>query len=188
MSGLKYNQDKPRMELLSPIAIEKLAGVLTYGDKKYTVTNADGTVARGAHNWRKGLSWSEVAAAAIRHILAFLRNEDLDIDTPVGKGSGLAHVDHAMCELMFLSEFFHTKTGLDDRYKPPTVAPVTKEEFKSGCGGPGVFAEGGRLNDDTVLIRGGPLDGLTLGEIRELKNRRRTFEEVFTAHDDKDAF
>ena len=101
LKGTKHDQDKPRMELLSTIALQGTAQVLTFGAKKYA-----------AHNWRGGIEYSRLIGAALRHILAFNDGEDIDPE------SGLPHVDHAQCCLMFLSEQFHKGTGLDDRYKP----------------------------------------------------------------------
>ncbi|MBS4019586.1 MAG: hypothetical protein KGZ68_15285 [Dechloromonas sp.] len=98
MSGVKFDQDKPRMDLLDAHAIEQLALVLSFGAQKYA-----------AHNWRKGLSKSRLIAAALRHIFAYLRGENTDPE------SGLSHVAHAMCCCMFLLGLEH-RLDLDDRY------------------------------------------------------------------------
>jgi hypothetical protein len=98
--GLKYDDDKPRMELLDPYAIEELAKVLTFGANKYA-----------AHNWRKGLAKSRLIAAALRHLFAYLAGQDKDPET------GLSHVAHAMCCCMFLLGLEH-RPDLDDRWKP----------------------------------------------------------------------
>lgn len=102
--GLRYNEDKPRHSLISAWAMRGLAAVLTFGAKRYA-----------EHNWRKGLSWAETIDSLERHLEAFKRCEDLD-DGP--KGSGLPHIDHVLCNAMFLSEFFHLKRGTDDRWRP----------------------------------------------------------------------
>jgi hypothetical protein len=99
-SGIKYDADKPRMDLLDSYAIEQLATVLGFGAKKYA-----------AHNWRGGLSKSRLIAAALRHLFAYLRGEDVDPET------GLSHVAHAMCCCMFLLGLEH-RPELDDRWKP----------------------------------------------------------------------
>lgn len=100
--GSKYDDEKPDMALLSSIALEEVAKVMTFGKKKYA-----------AHNWRKGIVYSRLLAAALRHVFAFLRGEDKDPE------SGLSHLAHAMCCLMFCLEFTITKPSLDDRYKEP---------------------------------------------------------------------
>ena len=100
ITGVKYDSDKVRMDLLDPLAMEALAGVLTFGANKYA-----------AHNWRGGISYSRLLAAALRHLSAFNRGEDRDQE------SGLSHVDHAACCIMFLSNMSKTRPDLDDRYK-----------------------------------------------------------------------
>jgi hypothetical protein len=97
----KYDDGKPDMSLLSPIAITKIAEVMSFGRKKYA-----------AHNWRAGFNWSRLIAAALRHILSYLGGEDKDPE------SGLSHLAHASCCLMFLLEFEVTHKDKDDRYKP----------------------------------------------------------------------
>lgn len=97
--GLKFDDHKPRMDLLDSRAIEQLAMVLTFGAQKYA-----------NHNWRKGISKGRLIAAALRHLFAYLRSEDRDPE------SGLSHVAHAMCCCMFLLGLEH-KPELDDRYK-----------------------------------------------------------------------
>jgi hypothetical protein len=96
--GLKYDENKPRMDLLDWTALEGLAKVLTFGANKYE-----------AHNWRKGLEYSRVISAMLRHLAAVQRGEDVDPE------SGLPHVDHIGCCWMFLSNFTKTKPELDDR-------------------------------------------------------------------------
>lgn len=97
--GVKFDGDKPRMDLLDPHAIEQLSQVLTFGAQKYA-----------AHNWRQGISKSRLLAAAFRHLFAYLRGEDKDPE------SGLPHVAHAMCCCMFLLGLEH-RADLDDRWK-----------------------------------------------------------------------
>ena len=97
--GVKFDSDKPRMDLLDAYAIEQLAQVLTFGASKYA-----------AQNWRHGISKSRLLAAAFRHLFAYLRGEDKD------RESGLSHVAHAMCCCMFLLGLEH-RADLDDRWK-----------------------------------------------------------------------
>lgn len=100
--GVKFDGDKPRMDLLDPYAIEQLSRVLTFGARKYA-----------AHNWRKGIRKSRLLAAALRHLFAYLRGEDQDPE------SGLSHAAHAMCCCMFLLGLEH-RADLDDRWKEST--------------------------------------------------------------------
>lgn len=101
--GLKFDQAKPRMDLLDFDALEGLAKVLTFGANKYA-----------AHNWRNGISYSRLTAAMLRHLAAIQRGEDIDAE------SGLPHIDHLGCCWMFLSNMTKTRPDLDDRYKGTT--------------------------------------------------------------------
>jgi len=98
--GLKYDQEKPRMDLLDPEFLEGLANVLTFGAQKYA-----------AHNWRSGIALSRCIAAALRHLGAFNRGEDVDPE------SGYSHLYHAACCLMFIAWTVNHKPEFDDRYK-----------------------------------------------------------------------
>lgn len=102
--GLKYDSEKPRMDLLDPSALEGLAEVLTFGAKKYA-----------AHNWRGGIEYSRLIAAIYRHLNAINRGEDSDPE------SGLPHIDHLGCCWMFLSYFMKHRPDLDNRW---TDAPA----------------------------------------------------------------
>lgn len=96
--GQKFDQGKTPLALLDPYAVDQLGKVLAFGANKY-----------GEHNWRGGLGWARLASAALRHIFAFLGGEDNDQE------SGLPHVAHAMCCLMFILGLRDTKH--DDRWK-----------------------------------------------------------------------
>lgn len=102
MTGIKHDQDKPRMDLLDPAWLEGVAQVLTFGAEKYA-----------AHNWRGGIEYSRLIAAAYRHLGAINRGENIDPE------SGQQHAHHAACCLMFLSNMISTRPDLDDRYKAP---------------------------------------------------------------------
>lgn len=97
--AMKNDGEKVRVELLPPLALEEIAKVLTFGAKKYE-----------DHNWRKGFAWSRLIGAALRHLLAFMRGEDNDPET------GLSHLAHLGCCVLFLLDHQILKLGLDDRY------------------------------------------------------------------------
>ena len=99
--AVKHDQDKLPLHLLSTEALNQTAAVLKFGAQKYA-----------EHNWRKGFVWSRPLAAAMRHLTAFNDGEDRDPE------SGLSHLAHAACCIMFLLEFQKTHPHLDDRYKP----------------------------------------------------------------------
>jgi hypothetical protein len=99
-SAMKFDTDKLPVNLLSSEALLQTAAVLKFGAEKYH-----------AHNWRDGFVWSRPLAAAMRHIMAYNDGEDKDPE------SGLSHLAHAACCIMFLLEFEKTHPELDDRYK-----------------------------------------------------------------------
>lgn len=98
VGAMKFDEEKPRMELLDPYAMEQLALVLTFGAKKYE-----------PWNWTKGLAFSRLLGAAFRHLFAWAKGEDLDPE------SGLSHLAHAMCCIMFLISMTQRHPELDDR-------------------------------------------------------------------------
>jgi hypothetical protein len=100
-AAIKFDQNKLPLNLLSTEAMNQTAAVLAFGAQKYA-----------AHNWRAGFAWSRPLAAAMRHLTAFNDGEDRDPE------SGLSHLAHAACCIMFLLEFEKTHQHLDDRYKP----------------------------------------------------------------------
>jgi hypothetical protein len=98
--ALRFDNDKPQTYLLCPIAMEGLSAVLTMGAKKY----APG-------NWTKGMKWSRCINSLLRHLFKYMAGEDLD------KESGLPHIDHVLCNAMFLSNYFRRHKDKDDRIK-----------------------------------------------------------------------
>lgn len=99
LTGVKHDREKPRTDLLPIHALEEVSKVLTFGANKY----AD-------ENWRGGMKWKRLAGAALRHIFSWLKGENKDPET------GLSHLAHAACCLLFLITFEQTQTGQDDRY------------------------------------------------------------------------
>lgn len=100
MAGTKYDQDKPRVDLLDAEALEGVARVLTFGAQKYA-----------AHNWRGGISNSRLLAALLRHVFSLMRGEYIDPE------SGLPHIDHAGCCWMFLSNNLKNRPDLNDLWR-----------------------------------------------------------------------
>ena len=86
--GKKYDSDKPRADLLPPLALIEVAKVLTYGAGKY-----------GPDNWKKlDNLQSRYTGAALRHLLAHMSGEETDEETD------LNHIAHAVCCLLFKLE------------------------------------------------------------------------------------
>lgn len=98
--GLRHNQGKAPLSMILEAnnALTGCAQVLAFGAEKYD---------RG--NWRKGLKTTEIADSLLRHLSAYLSGEDTDSD------SKLLHVDHILCNALFLSETIRTHPQLDDR-------------------------------------------------------------------------
>jgi hypothetical protein len=98
--GVKYDDGKLRFDLIPAIPLEQVAAVYTFGAGKYE-----------DHNWRKGLKFSRVFAATLRHLWAFWRGEDNDPET------GIPHPAHAAWGCLTLLEFLRTRKDFDDRWK-----------------------------------------------------------------------
>ena len=105
--ALKFDERKLPLDLLPFEALEKIAEVLEHGAIKYA-----------AHNWRKGIKWSRLIAALFRHLFQFARGENIDPD------SGLTHLAHAGCCLLFLLSYQTLEQGEDDRFKVQPPAPL----------------------------------------------------------------
>ena len=87
--GLKYDTDKPRMDLLPFEALEEVAKVLTFGAKKY----ADNSWQKVENAERRYL------AAMLRHLAASEKGEIYDAE------SGLTHAAHMATNALFILWF-----------------------------------------------------------------------------------
>lgn len=99
-TATKHDAAKPRASLLPPNSLDTIIAVMEYGATKY-----------GAHNWRGGMEYSRAWDAAFRHMWAWWRGEDTDAE------SGLPHLAHAVCSLMFIIDWSRTGVGVDDRVR-----------------------------------------------------------------------
>ena len=86
--GRKDDQAKVRADLYSGVAYLATCRGLTYGVAKYA-----------AWNWAKGIQYSRVYGALLRHLFAWFAGQEKDPE------SGLSHLDHAGCCLMFLQHY-----------------------------------------------------------------------------------
>lgn len=100
MTGTKHDSGKPMLALCPPAAIELMGQAMTYGASKY-----------GQFNYLGGISSIRLLSAALRHIFAYLKGEDLDPE------SGISHIGHALACLGMLGEMTRLKPELDDRFK-----------------------------------------------------------------------
>lgn len=96
--GKKFDAGKLPWHLLPGDAVEEVVRVLQFGAGKY-----------GERNWERGMAWSRPFAAAMRHLWAWWRGDDSDPET------GLSHLAHALCCIMFLMAYVNRGVGTDDR-------------------------------------------------------------------------
>ena len=105
--GKKFDQGKLRFSLLPFQSVEDVVQVLEYGAKKYA-----------PDNWRKvSEPRQRYFDAALRHLWAWKKGERLDPE------SGLSHLAHAACSLLFLLHF--------DQEEPPKYKEPTEEQLKA---------------------------------------------------------
>lgn len=96
----KKDTGKPQFELLPIDLLAETNTVLQFGAKKY-----------GVNNWRhtKDMRLSRCYNALLRHMIAWWFGEDTDKET------GLSHLSHAMCNILFLMYHFKYNKESDDR-------------------------------------------------------------------------
>jgi hypothetical protein len=103
--GLKYDAEKTPLHLLPVDALWSVGHILDYGQKKYTTKTNN-----GAWNWYKGIQFSRLFSACLRHLWKWWRKEECDPE------SGMPHLAHAACCLLMLLQFsLESRYDLDDR-------------------------------------------------------------------------
>jgi hypothetical protein len=105
--GRKFDGGKPMYGLLPPLALRATVDVLTFGAQKYEIDN-----------WKYvDDSKRRYFDAAQRHLWAWKEGEQEDSE------SGMHHLAHAICCLMFLHEH-------DVKYSTQEVRSVCQEGIK----------------------------------------------------------
>lgn len=104
--GVKADTNKLCWHLLPYAAVAEVVAVLQVGAEKYS-----------QWNWLGGMPYSRCHNSAMRHLTAWWAREDNDPE------SGLSHLAHAACNLLFLLTFVLMGRGEDDR--PEVAAPRT---------------------------------------------------------------
>lgn len=99
MVAKKFDDQKPRMSLIPQRALMEVAKVMTMGAKKYD-----------DHNWRKGMNWSRLSDAQLRHMAKFINGQNYDEE------SGLYELAHAAANCLMLLEYQLNNLGDDDRH------------------------------------------------------------------------
>ena len=119
-SGLDISTIRMRQEKLEGLSVtDAILASDTWksGGKLGAEQHLDGCLAlkivrTGDRNWEKGIDWMRCYGAVRRHLNAWLRGEDIDEE------SGLPAIDLALCEIVFLSTFYHRKSGHDFDNRP----------------------------------------------------------------------
>lgn len=96
--GVKADDGKDRWDLLPVLALSSVVDVLSFGAKKY-----------GDRNWEKGMGYSRLYGALLRHAVAWWNGQTFDKET------GHHHLAHAACCCLFLIEYHYRQKGKDDR-------------------------------------------------------------------------
>jgi len=112
-TAAKFDNGKPRLDLMPWDALIGTAMVFTYGAVKYS-----------ARNWEKGMRWTRPFAAMLRHMLYWFMGEDFDSE------SGLHHLDHADCNLKMLQAYAKRGVGDDDRPDFGKALETIKKEYE----------------------------------------------------------
>lgn len=98
VEALKYDENKPDLSILPYAGLDLTAKAFEFGAAKY-----------GRNNYKKGMEWSRVLAAGMRHLSKFAQGEDLDEE------SGLSHLGHAGACIMMAAYYYSNGVGRDDR-------------------------------------------------------------------------
>lgn len=104
---LKFDQGKPRLDLIRPEFTLGLGEALSYGATKYKEEVGK------TPNYLKGegLNYSKIIGSLERHIALWKMGVDIDEE------SGLHHLQLAAANLMFLYTYEKSNIGIDDRVK-----------------------------------------------------------------------
>lgn len=124
MSGLKFDGGKPTFDLLPWDALAEVQKVLDFGAQKYA-----------PRNWERGMDWKRPWNAGMRHMAAWVEGQNKDPET------GLSHMAHAACCVLFLLAYELRGAGQDSRipigYVPPPPAndhaPVNNDGDDDGA-------------------------------------------------------
>lgn len=123
--GVKYDDEKERMDLIPPLAIREIARVLTHGARKYD-----------DDNWRRVKSLRRrYMAAALRHVREY--QESLRYGEPgtipLDDDSGLPSLAHAAVCLLFILEA--DEAGIDLPEVPAETPPEPLADEEHVCCG-----------------------------------------------------
>jgi hypothetical protein len=99
-NGVKHDQGKPDLSILSYGALAEIAKAFEFGAKKY-----------GRYNYLGGMEWTRIGSALLRHTYKWLWGQDNDDE------SGLHHLAHVGACVIMLLDYVLLGLGTDNRYK-----------------------------------------------------------------------
>lgn len=100
VEGTKYDTGKREWHMLPWKELEEVVKGFEFGKRKYD-----------ENNWKKGLAYSRVFDATQRHLMAWFCDREQK-----ASDSGLDHLAHAICNLLFLMWYDNNLEGdWDDR-------------------------------------------------------------------------
>jgi hypothetical protein len=106
--GRKDDQGKAPFHLIAPEFLFALAAILAMGAAKYA-----------ERNWERGMSWSRVFSACMRHLWAWWAGRGPTNTSflfgSLDEESGYSHLWHAAACIMFLVTYEARQVGEDDR-------------------------------------------------------------------------
>ncbi len=97
--GVKKDLGKLRWSLLPWDALEEVVKVLEFGAQKYD-----------DRNWEKGMNWSRLFDASMRHKVAHWQHGEKD-----ASDSKIPHLAHEACNILFELAYELRGAGKDDR-------------------------------------------------------------------------
>lgn len=113
---LRFNSGKTPYQMIPPHLLEDSARVLHH------VTTREHNP-YPPFNWARGRSWLETYGCNYRHMADWYRGIDLDHET------GLPHLAHMICNLLFLTHYSKAYPEGDDRpkhfFKPESTSGVS---------------------------------------------------------------
>ncbi len=106
--GKKFDEGKTRLELVPPELLFAVGEILTLGASKY-----------GDRNWERGMKWSRVFGALMRHAWCWWGGRGPTTKSFLFDGvdleSSRSHLWHAGCCIAFLIAYEERSVGEDDR-------------------------------------------------------------------------
>jgi len=108
MEGRKDDNGKVPIHLIPAEALYAAAKILDFGQKKYA-----------PRNWEKGMDWSRVFSALMRHMWCWWAGKQPTgvnfIFGEIDDETTYSHLWHALSCIMFLVVYEERKVGEDDR-------------------------------------------------------------------------